>query len=113
MLTINKIWTFLKEQWLTCVIIIVLVFMQVQADAKVAIYKEALKQLEVKIEQYKKSDEKLRHKIDSLSSLEKEVIREIKTIKEKEYVQIKVVDSLPISELQQFFTDRYPSGNPN
>ena len=113
MLTINKIWTFLKEQWLTCVIIIVLVFMQVQTDAKVAIYKEALKHLELKIEQYKKSDEELRYKIDSLSFLEKEVIREIETIKEKEYVQIKVVDSLPISELQQFFTDRYPSGDPN
>lgn len=113
MLTINKIWTFLKEQWLTCVIIIVLVFMQVQADAKVAIYKEALKHLELKIEQYKKSDEELRYKIDSLSSLEKEVIREIETIKEKEYVQIKVVNSLPISELQQFFTDRYPSGDSN
>lgn len=113
MLVISKIWTFVKKQWFAFFIIILLIFMQIQADAKVAIYEETLKQLQVKIEQYKKSDEKLKHKVDSLSSLEKDVIREIQTIKEKEYVQIKVVDSMHISELQQFFTDRYPSSSSN
>ena len=113
MLTIKKIWDFIKEQWLAFAIIMLLIFMQVQADAEIAIYQEALKKLELEIEQYKKSDEQLKHKVDSLSSLEKQVIKEIQTIKEKEYVQIKVVDSMPISELQQFFSDRYPSGNSN
>ncbi len=113
MLTINKIWTFLKDQWLTLGIIILLVFMQVQSDAQIALYKEALEKLELQIEQYKESDKQLKHAIDSLSSLEKDVVKEIQTIKEKEYVQIKVVDSMRISELQQFFSDRYPSSNTN
>ena len=113
MLTVIKVWNFLKDQWLALGIIILLVFLQIQSDAKVVLYQDALKKLQLEIEEYKKSDAELKHIIDSLSSLEKDVVKEIQTIKEKEYVQIKVVDSMPISELQQFFSDRYPSGNSN
>lgn len=113
MLTIKKIINFLRDQWLAVAIVALLVFMQVQSDMHVRFYQSIIKDLEEQIENYKKSDKQLQHKIDSLSSLEKDVIKEIQTIKEKEYVQIKVVDSMPISELQQFFSDRYPSGNSN
>ncbi len=113
MLIINKVWNFLRDQWLAITIVALLVFMQVQSDMHVKFYQKVIEDLENQIEEYKKSDDQLKHKIDSLSSLEKEVVKEIQTIKEKEYVQIKVVDSMPISELQQFFSDRYPSGNSN
>jgi|31_taG_2_1085359.scaffolds.fasta_scaffold01736_7 hypothetical protein len=113
MLIIKKIWDFLKDQWFSLVIILVLVFLQLQSDAQLVVYENTLKELREEIKTYKQSDETLRQRIDSLSSLEKEVIKEIQTIKETEYVQIKVVDSMPISELQQFFTDRYPSSNSN
>ena len=46
--------------------------------------------------------------IDSLSKIDTVIVNKIKTIKQKEYVQIKVIDSLPISGLQKFFSDRYP-----
>jgi hypothetical protein len=113
MLIIKKIVDFLRDQWLAVAIIALLIFMQVQSDMHVKFYQNIIKDLEKQIEEYKESDKQLQYKIDSLSSLEKDVIKEIQTIKEKEYVQIKVVDSMPISELQQFFSDRYPSGNSN
>ena len=108
-----RIINFLKDQWFAIVIIAILVFMQVQSDQRVAIYEEKLIELRKEIECYKLKDEQLKYKIDSLSSLDKEVVEKIKIIKQKEYVQIKMVDSIPVSELQQFFTDRYSKGNPN
>jgi cell division protein FtsB len=98
---------FLKNQWFSILIILLLVIIQVSSDKQIVAYKERLRKLELQIEAYEKSDAILRQKVDSLSSLEKEVIKEIETIKEKEYVQVKVVDSIPVSKLQQFFTDRY------
>jgi len=113
MLIIKQIWDFLRDQWLALGIIILLIFIQIHSDAKIDIYQKVIEKLEIEIEQYKKTDKELKYMIDSLSSIERDVVKEIQTIKEKEYVQIKVVDSMPISELQQFFTDRYPSGNSN
>jgi len=113
MLIIKQIWDFLRDQWLALGIIILLIFIQIHSDAEIAIYQKVIEKLEIEIEQYKKTDKELKYMIDSLSSIERDVVKEIQTIKEKEYVQIKVVDSMPISELQQFFTDRYPSGNSN
>lgn len=98
---------FIREQWFGFLIIAVLVFMQINSSKELQQYREQIKQLEKQIEHYQHLDELSKKKIDSLSSLEQEVITEIQTIKEKEYVQIKVVDSLPVSDLQQFFTERY------
>ena len=69
----------------------------------------SIQRINNQIEIYKEKDRQLQKKIDSLSTADAVVVKEIQTIKEKEYVQIKVVDSMPISELQEFFTDRYPS----
>ena len=98
---------FIRKQWFGFLILGVLVFMQFNSSIEMQLYKEQIKQLEKQIEHYVELDELNKKKIDSLSSLEQEVITEIETIKEKEYVQIKVVDSLPVSKLQQFFTERY------
>jgi len=108
-----RIINFLRDQWFAIVIIAILVFMQVESDQRVAIYEEQLIELRKEIEFYKVKDEQLKYKIDSLSSLDKEVVEKIKIIKQKEYVQVKMVDSIPVSELQKFFTDRYSEGNSN
>jgi hypothetical protein len=98
---------FIRDQWFGFLVIAVLVFMQINSSMEMQLYKEQIKKLEKQVEHYQNIDELNKKKIDSLSSLEQEVITQIETIKEKEYVQIKVVDSLPISKLQQFFTERY------
>ena len=108
-----RIINFLKDQWFSLIIIAVLLFMQMESDKTVAIYETQLVELKKELELYKIKDRNLIKKIDSLSSIDKEIVEKIKIIKQKEYVQIKVVDSMHISELQQFFSDRYPSSNPN
>ena len=81
--------------------------MQIKSDESIAQYEIQLDELQEKLDYYKANDLKLKYSIDSLSTLDKEVIEKIRVIKEKEYVQVKVVDSMPVSKLQQFFTDRY------
>ncbi len=98
---------FFKNQWFSLAIIFLLIFMQIKSDESIAQYEIQLGELQEKLDYYKANDLKLKYSIDSLSTLDKEVIEKIRVIKEKEYVQVKVVDSMPISKLQQFFTDRY------
>jgi hypothetical protein len=110
MITVLK---WIKYQWFGVLIIIVLLFLQYKASQEIELYKLKLKEIDKQIEVYKIKDEQLQIKIDSLSSLDVKVVEKIRTIKEKEYVQLKVVDSMPISELQEFFTDRYSGSNSN
>lgn len=98
---------FFKNQWLSLAMIFLLIFMQIKSDESIAQYEIQLDELQEKLDYYKANDLKLKYSIDSLSTLDKEVIEKIRVIKEKEYVQVKVVDSMPVSKLQQFFTDRY------
>ncbi|MAO23597.1 MAG: hypothetical protein CMJ25_22855 [Phycisphaerae bacterium] len=98
---------FFKNQWFSLAIIFLLIFMQIKSDESIAQYEIQLDELQEKLDYYKANDLKLKYSIDSLSTLDKEVIEKIRVIKEKEYVQVKVVDSMPVSKLQQFFTDRY------
>ena len=93
MITVLK---WIKYQWFGVLIIIVLLFLQYKASQEIELYKLKLKEIDKQIEVYKIKDEQLQ-----------------RTIKEKEYVQLKVVDSMPISELQEFFTDRYSGSNSN
>ena len=46
-------------------------------------------------------------KIDSLSNIEQKVVKEIEVIFKNQKDEINKVDTMPISELQQFFTNRY------
>ena len=109
-----KVLNFLKNQWFGLLIIVVLIFLNLQSQREISLYEEKLQEINEQIKIYEKKDELLRIKIDSLSNADVKVVEKIKTIKEKEYVQLKVVDSMPVSELQEFFTTRYPtSSNPN
>lgn len=101
------IFKLLKDQWFGIIIIIILIVLQLKSDQSINLYKNQIKDLYIQLNKYEVKDKLLTLKIDSLFNLEKNVVEKIKTIKEKEYVQIKVVDSLPISKLQQFFTNRY------
>ena len=113
LITLIMFFNFFKRQWFSLIIIAILLFMQIEGDKRVAMYEDQLIELRKEIELYKVKDKDLLKKIDSLSSLDKEIIERIKIIKQKEYVQVKMVDSIPVSELQQFFTDRYSSSNSN
>jgi hypothetical protein len=102
-----KVLSFFKQQWLGSALIIIwllsIVLYQNDRDQLVKeseTLKTKIESLEKKAATYRKEEAELK-KIDTI------IVDRIKKIKEKEYVQIKVIDSLPISGLQKFFTDRY------
>jgi len=82
-----------------------------QASQEIELYKLKLEEINKQIKIYEEKDELLRIKIDSLSNVDEKVVEKIRTIKEKEYVQLKVVDAMLVSDLQEFFTERYPTGS--
>ena len=102
-----KILNFFKQQWLGSLLLIIWLFSIVlyqnereQLVKESETLKTKIERLEKKSIVYKKEELELK-KTDTI------IVDRIKKIKEKEYVQIKVIDSLPISGLQKFFTDRY------
>jgi hypothetical protein len=66
------------------------------------------KQLSLKIKNLEKKDKESAKRIDSLSKQDVKIVRDIRIVKETEYEELRIVDSLPISGLQKYFTDRYP-----
>ena len=106
-----RVLNFLKNQWFGLLIIIVLLFLNLQSQKEISLYEEQLREINEQIKIYEEKDELLRIKIDSLSNVDEKVVEKIRTIKEKEYVQLKVVDAMLVSDLQEFFTDRYPTGS--
>lgn len=98
---------FIKKQWLAVIITALWLLSTLHYQEKNSILLKQTKQLEVEIAKLKKKDIQSSIKIDSLSKVDTVIVNRIKTIKQKEYVQVKVIDSLPISGLQQYFTDNY------
>jgi hypothetical protein len=103
---------YIKNQWIALFAIIFWILISGYVVNSVFFSKEKLQ----------KETAKLKFKIDSLDNInlytKKQIqiitkqdtlyVQKIKTIKEKEYVEIKIVDSMPISGLQSYFTERYP-----
>jgi hypothetical protein len=98
---------FIKKQWLAVIITALWLLSTLHYQEKNSILLKQTKQLEVEIAKLKKKDIQSSITIDSLSKVDTVIVNRIKTIKQKEYVQVKVIDSLPISGLQQYFTDNY------
>ena len=98
---------FIEKQWLAVIIIALWLLSTLHYQEKNSVLLKETKKLEVEIVKLKKKDIQSSIKIDSLSKIDTVIVNRIKTIKQKEYVQIKVIDSLPISGLQQYFTDNY------
>lgn len=102
-----KLLNYLRQQYLAVIITVIWVFFTLNSQKKNSALLEKTKNLEIQILDLEKKDHSSAKKIDSLSKIDTVIVNRIKTIKQKEYVQIKVIDSLPISGLQQYFTDNY------
>jgi hypothetical protein len=98
----------LEKQWLAVVIAALWLFTYTASQEKNNALLEQTKYLEVKVLELEKKDVEAAKVIDSLSKVDTVIVNRIKTIKQKEYVQVKVIDSLPVSGLQRYFSDRYP-----
>jgi predicted nucleic acid-binding protein len=64
--------------------------------------------LESKLKQLEKKAKIELKDVDSLKTIDTIIVTRIKIIKQKEYEKIRIIDSLPISGLQSYFTERYP-----
>ena len=106
-----RVLNFIKNQWFGIFIILVLLWTSYESSKDVERYKLELEEINKQIKIYEEKDELLRIKIDSLSNIDEKVVEKIRTIKEKEYVQLKVVDAMLVSDLQEFFTKRYPTSS--
>ena len=98
----------LEKQWLAVVVAALWLFSYTANQEKNNALIEQTKNLETQVLILEEQAHKSAKVIDSLSKIDTVFVNKIKTIKQKEYVQIKVIDSLPISGLQKFFSDRYP-----
>ena len=100
--------SFIKSQWLAVVLIIVFIAYSIFNTADIAKYKEEQSKFNNKIDSLELLAEKNKKLIDSLKEIDGVYVDRIKVIKQKEYEEIRIIDSLPVSELQSYFTERYP-----
>lgn len=98
---------YLKEQYLAVIILVLWLFFTLHNQQKTVVLLEQTKKLEREILVLEEKDHESSRIIDSLSRVDTLIVNRIKIIKQKEYVQIKIIDSLPVSGLQRYFTDRY------
>jgi hypothetical protein len=63
--------------------------------------------LRAKILQSEKKVIELKKSVDTITLIVEKKVEKIKYLKKTEYVKVKMVDSMPISNIQQYFTDRY------
>ena len=108
MILLNRFLDSLEKQWLAVIVAALWLFSYTASQEKNSILIEQTKYLEDKVIELEKKDRESGRIIDSLSKIDTVIVNKIKTIKQKEYVQVKVIDSLPISGLQKYFSDRYP-----
>lgn len=101
-------YNYLKNQWLAVIITAVWICFIIYSQNRNNTLIEQTKTLENKILVLQEKDRRSTKIIDSLSRVDTIIVTRIKTIKQKEYVQIKIIDSLPVSGLQQYFSDHYP-----
>lgn len=99
---------FFKTHWFSILLIAVIAFVAFKSQLKISeLEKEAIeianqnKILELRVEASLEE-------IETLSIKDTVYIDSIITIKERINVKIKAVDTMSISELQSFFTERYP-----
>lgn len=105
---IFKLIDFIKYQWFGFILIVAFIIYSIFNTIDTNKYKEERAVFDNKIDSLEliaKNNKKL---IDSLKQIDGVYVEKIKVIKQKEYEKIYIIDSLPTSELQSYFTERYP-----
>jgi hypothetical protein len=108
MVDLYSVYKFFKEQWLGSILIIVwLISVFIYQDKKNELLNKAYL-LETRIKELESKANIELKDVDSLKTIDTIIVTRIKIIKQKEYEKIRIIDSLPISGLQSYFTERYP-----
>ena len=98
---------FIKQQWLgTILIILFILFLFYGIEKKNELLKEK-QRLEKEIKVLEQKEQLHWSKLDSLKVRESTIIEKEKTLIQIQHDTIKVIDTMSVSELQKFFTNRY------
>jgi hypothetical protein len=98
---------FFKKQWFSLLLILLFIATTLiyQNDRNKLV--EESKKLEIEITKLNKKSYENSKIIDSLKNQDAKIVDRIKIIRKTEYEKIIVIDSMSITKLQHFFTDRY------
>jgi hypothetical protein len=98
---------FLKNQWLASVLIaLFILFLFYNSIKKKELLKEK-QRLEKEIKVLEQKEQLHWNKLDSLKVSENTIIKKEKILIQIQHDTIKVIDTMSVSELQKFFTNRY------
>jgi|LakMenE01Jun11ns_1017448.scaffolds.fasta_scaffold9952518_5 hypothetical protein len=98
---------FLKNQWLASVLIVLFILFSFYNSIKKEELLKEKQRLEKEIEALEQKEQLHWNKLDSLKVSESTIIEKEKTLIQIQHDTIKVIDTMSISELQEYFTDRY------
>lgn len=102
-----KIINYLSKNWILIIIIIIGGYILIDGDADIRKYKKEIKELKSDIKDLNKIIENNLILIDELSKQDTIYLEKIKIIKQKADVQTIYVDTMSISDKQNFFSERY------
>jgi len=98
---------FIKQQWLGFILIVFFfLFLIYGIEKKNELLKEK-QRLEKEIKVLEQKEQLHWSKLDSLKISESTIIEKEKTLIQIQHDTIKVIDTMSVSELQKFFTNRY------
>jgi len=102
-----RISNFIKQQWLGSILIVLFILFLLYGIGKNNELKKEKERLEKDIELLEQKELLHWYKLDSLKVSESTIIQKEKTLIQIQHDTIKVIDTMSISELQEYFTDRY------
>ena len=103
-----KIIDYFLKNWLLLLILVIAIFMVINGDADIRALKKENKTLKADIKELEKTIENNNELIEALSIKDTEYIEKIKIVKQKADVQVIYVDTMSVSDKQDFFSKRYP-----
>jgi len=104
---VKKIMSNITDNWFPLLLLAVLIFLLIRSQIDINKYKSQVIDYKEKIETLRHQIDVDMHIIDSLSDIDVVFVKEIDTIKLKADEKIKFVDTMSVSDMQSFYSDRY------
>jgi hypothetical protein len=98
---------FIKQQWLGSILIVLFFLFLLHGIGKNNELKKEKEALEKEIEVLEQKELLHWYKLDSLKVSESTIIQKEKILIQIQHDTIKIIDTMSVSELQRYFTDRY------
>ena len=99
---------FIEKYWLPLLFLGVIIFLLVNSQAKVKQYKDQIDTLNVESELLEERAKQDLKEIENLKQNDTVFVDRIREIIKETDENIKLVDTMSVSDMQGFFSDRYP-----